>query len=86
VPDIATATAVGAAIHGAVAADLVGDYAEGTARFGARSFTTYSPDAKNAVTYQTLYRNYRELCASQTLRNTMHDLNSMGSGTPSTKS
>ena len=85
VPNIANATAVGAAIHGAVAAEIVSDYAEGTTRFGARSFTPYTPNAKTAAAYQTLYRNYRELCASHAVRSAMHDLNGMGSGTPSTK-
>lgn len=75
VPGIAHATAVGAAVHGAVAAELVGGFAEGTARFGARTFTPYHPRRESAAAYRYLYKNYRELGDSQAVRNAMHDLN-----------
>ncbi|MDQ0391532.1 FGGY-family carbohydrate kinase [Labrys monachus] len=75
VPEIANPTAVGAAIHGAVAAGLVPDYAEGAARFGARRFTPYRPNPGHAPAYRTLYRNYRALCADDTVRRALHDLN-----------
>lgn len=75
VPSIAHATAVGAAVHGAVAAELVSGFAEGTARFGARTFTPYHPRRESAAAYRSLYKNYRQLSDSRTVRNAMHDLN-----------
>jgi len=79
VPSITHATAVGAAVHGAVAAELVSGFAEGTARFGARTFTPYQPRPESAAAYHVLYRTYRELSGSQTVRNAMHDLNGAAS-------
>jgi L-ribulokinase len=75
VPEIANPTAVGAAIHGAVAAGLVAGYSEGAARFGARTFKPYQPRAENAAAYRALYQNYRELCAIGAVRDAMHALN-----------
>lgn len=74
VPTIAHATAVGAAVHGAVAAELVSGFAEGTARFGARTFTPYQPRPENTAAYHVLYCHYRALCNSRTVRDAMHDL------------
>jgi L-ribulokinase len=79
VPQIENATAVGAAIHGAVAGGIVPDYGEGAARFGARDFRCYRPRAETAAVYNALYRNYRALCADETARNAMHELNRIGS-------
>ncbi|MFO1071947.1 MAG: FGGY-family carbohydrate kinase [Geminicoccaceae bacterium] len=53
--DIAHGTAVGAAIHGAVAGGLVADYAEGGRRFGARTSTSYAPDPAASAVYHDLY-------------------------------
>ncbi|CAM5763170.1 ribulokinase [Labrys miyagiensis] len=78
VPQIDNPTAVGAAIHGAVAAGVVAGYPEGSARFGARSFRRYRPDDDAASAYRGLYRNYKALCDSQQLRGVMHDLNRIG--------
>lgn len=74
VPQIANATAVGAAIHGAVAAGLVGTYRDGAARFGAREFQTYRPRPETAEPYRALYAQYRTLCANASLRRVMRDL------------
>jgi L-ribulokinase len=70
VPEIDHATAVGAAIHGAVAAGVVRDYTEGAERFGARRFTTYQPAADAA--HEALYAQYRALVADPVLRAAMH--------------
>ena len=75
VPEIDNPTAVGAAIHGAVAAGVITDYSEGAARFGARSFKTYRPRVENAAIYRKLYGTYQDLCASDAMRNAMHGLN-----------
>ncbi len=75
IPEIANATAVGAAIHGAVAAGLVDGYPEGTARFGARTYRTCTPRKENAPAYRALYETYAMLCNSETLRTAMHTLN-----------
>jgi L-ribulokinase len=82
VPDIENATAVGAAIHGAVAAEAVADYAEGSAKYGARTFTRFDPRPPNVTRYRALHQNYRDLCASQTIRTAMHALNHNGNPSP----
>ncbi|TCL70319.1 FGGY-family carbohydrate kinase [Rhizobium sp. BK251] len=74
VPDIAHSTAVGAAIHGAVAAELVPSFTEGTTRFGARRFDVYLPNPKFAATYDVLYHAYRKLSADETIRHSMQAL------------
>ena len=79
VPDIANATAVGAAIHGAVAGQVVADYAEGAARFGARSFTRVAPRPASALAYRALYRQYRDLAANPALKDAMRELNGIAS-------
>ena len=75
VPVIANATSVGAAIHGAVAAGLVRDYAEGTQRFGARDCTVHEPRPDHVPVYSALFQQYRKLCENAALRKTMHALN-----------
>ncbi|MCX5515360.1 carbohydrate kinase [Kaistia algarum] len=74
VPDILNPTAVGAAIHGAVAAGVVADFPEGSARFGARAYDRFEPDARRAAIYEVLYRQYRDLAASRTVRQTLSQL------------
>lgn len=61
VPNIANPTAVGAAIHGAVAAGVVKDFASGAARFGAKSSLTYTPDAQVFTLYSAIYKQYEAL-------------------------
>ena len=80
VPDIANATGVGAAIHGAVAAGVVAGFGAGAARFGARQFTRYRPRTDLARAYGTLYRIFRQLSANAGLRDAMHALNRFEAG------
>ena len=74
VPLIEEATAVGAAIHGAVAAGSVADYAEGARRYGAREFRRTSPDPARRAACDALYRHYLALSTDETLRATMRAL------------
>lgn len=74
VPTIDHATAVGAAIHGAVAAGIVTGFAHGTEKFGAQQFEQYRPRSDFADTYDALYRAYRDLSADGTVRRSMHAL------------
>jgi L-ribulokinase len=79
VPAIANPTAVGAAIHGAVAAGVVDGYADGARRYGARTSTAFQPNAAATATYDKLYRVYRGL-GEGTLppREAMHRLGQIG--------
>ncbi|WFR98808.1 FGGY-family carbohydrate kinase [Rhizobium tumorigenes] len=77
VPDIANPTAVGAAIHGAVASGLVASYDEGAARFGARSHRQYAPDLAHARVYDTLYQVYKGMSGSESARSAMHVLSDL---------
>ncbi|NEI73604.1 ribulokinase [Rhizobium lusitanum] len=79
VPELENATAVGAAIHGAVAGGVVGSYEEGAVRFGAKSYRHYVPNSRNASTYDTLYGLYREMSQSVRARASMHTLHSLPS-------
>ena len=74
VPVIDEATAVGAAIHGAVAAGTVAGYAEGARRYGAREFRRTCPDPARRTAYDGLYRHYLALSADETLRATVRAL------------
>lgn len=67
VPQIAHATARGAAIHGAVAAGLV-DFAEGARRYGATEVRLVTPDPAAKPAYDRLFHHYRALTADETLR------------------
>ena len=71
VPQIDNATAVGAAIHGAVAGGVVATYAEGAARFGAHSARTYDPDPAATAAYALLYARYRRLAADPVIQDAM---------------
>jgi L-ribulokinase len=72
VPQIDHATAVGAAIHGAVAAGVVGSYAEGAKRYGATSFLKYETERAAAAAYELLYTQYRALSTEASVRRVMH--------------
>lgn len=74
VPEIEHLTAVGAAIHGAVAADVVPDYRAGSQRFGATTARLYRPDPSTAAAYERLAAIYRALGADPALRSHMHAL------------
>lgn len=75
VPDIAHGTAVGAAIHGAVAGGLVADHAEGGRRFGARTSTAYAPDPAASAVYHDLYAGYRALAEDAVVQASLRALN-----------
>jgi L-ribulokinase len=77
VPMIANATAVGSAIHGAVAGRVVQDFAEGTKRFGAKDVLRREPRRENTATYDKLYRTYRALADDVMLRQAMNRLNDL---------
>jgi L-ribulokinase len=74
VPQIQHATAIGAAIHGAVAAGVVADYAAGARRFGARDFAHYVPASASTSLYDELYEQYRALSSDRLIRGCMHVL------------
>ena len=74
VPRLAHATAVGAAIHGAVAAGVCPDFTVAAERFGAREFATYSPQPGAARRLGELYHVYRALASSSDLHAAMHAL------------
>jgi L-ribulokinase len=74
VPGITNATAIGAAIHGAVAAGLVADYDAGAALFGAKSVKRYHADATSVPFYERRYRHYLSLCQDSRLIEVLHDL------------
>ena len=74
VPDIANPTSVGAAIHGAVAAGAVADFAEGARRFGAKAHRIYHPNPAHTAVYDRLYDEYSALSRDATLRGAMHAL------------
>lgn len=74
IPDIQNPTAVGAAIHGVVAAGVVANFDEGSRRFGARKFEYFYPDQASSQAYEPLYRHYRQLMSNSSLHQTMHFL------------
>jgi L-ribulokinase len=79
VPKIRGATAIGAAIHGAVAAGIVPNFTEGSARFGARSFRQIEPNRSSTAVYTALYGEYRGLSNQAKLRESMHVLSGLAS-------
>lgn len=74
VPDIDQATAIAAAIHGAVAGGAVADFAAGAARYGAKNFIRHEPDEADQAGLDALYTTYRSLSALPALRDAMHML------------
>jgi L-ribulokinase len=77
VPLIDHASAVGAAIHGAVAAGTVASYSEGSERFGAREFRIHEPDSAASKAYEQLYGVYRSLAGEAAITSSMHTLNAV---------
>jgi L-ribulokinase len=71
-PQIHHAAAIGAAIHGAVAAGVVPDFASGAKQYGAREFVRFMPSADRARVYDRLFRQYQTLVADQHIRRSMH--------------
>jgi L-ribulokinase len=78
VPQIAHATAVSAAIHGAVAAGMVADYVEGSCRWSAKERLHYKPRPEAIAAYQTLYEQYCKLSQNADVRTSMHEINLLG--------
>jgi L-ribulokinase len=74
VPEIENVTCVGAAIHGAVAAEIVSGFDEATERFGARKFDAYRSDPARARAYQAIYSSYCELSSNAEVRKTLRAL------------
>jgi L-ribulokinase len=72
VPQIAHATAVSAAIHGAVAAGMVADFAEGSRRWSATERLHYRPRPEAIVPY---YEQYCKLSQDAVVRASMHEIN-----------
>ena len=72
VPRLFNATAVGAAIHGAVAGGVCPDFPTAAARFGARASTPYVPNPAAARRLGESYRAYSELSSSADVRAAMH--------------
>lgn len=75
IPQLTHPTAIGAAIHGAVAAGVVADYAEGAQRFGAADYRIVEPTTGVFPIYDEQYRRYREMSDLASVRNLMHSLN-----------
>ena len=74
VPQIENPTAVGAAIHGAVAGGIVGSYADGHQMFGAKSRIGFEPDTGLHALYEDLYEQYSRLVANPEIVRVMHGL------------
>jgi L-ribulokinase len=77
IPELDNPTCVGAAIHGAVAAGLVDDFADGFRRFGASSHHTVAPRMDAHDTYCRIYQQYRAMSSSDSVRKAMHVLRSV---------
>lgn len=80
VPQIANATAVGAAIHGAVACGTASSFAEGAERFGAKAFGRVLPRPDHARAYQAAYEIYRELSRQKSVHAAMRALRELKVG------
>ena len=71
VPLIHHAAAIGAAIHGAVAAGVVPDFSSGAKQYGAREFVRFMPSVDRIPVYDRLFQQYQTLVADQDLRRSM---------------
>ncbi|WP_377299601.1 FGGY-family carbohydrate kinase [Rhizobium sp. SGZ-381] len=77
VPQMDHATAVGAAIHGAVAAGTVSTYAEGANRFGARQIARILPRLPAVELYEAGYGIYQALARQDTVHDALHALRAL---------
>jgi L-ribulokinase len=75
VPNLDNASAMGAAIHAAVASGVVSSFTEGADRFGCRSHRRYEPDRSRTRFYDRLYENYIALSSNELLLETMRKTN-----------
>jgi L-ribulokinase len=76
VPDIENATAIGAAIHGAVAGGIVQDFDAGAQKFGAQTLSSYEPDSSAHRIYSEIFLEYKRLSQDQELHKAIQVLNS----------
>lgn len=76
VPQTENLTAVGGAIHAAVAAGVTAGYAEAVQRYGATTPLTYRPAPEVTHVYDALYQIYKEFGSNPANQSTMHLLNS----------
>lgn len=74
IPQMTHPTAIGAAIHGAVAAGVAADYVEGARRFGATEFRTVEPTTGVFPIYDERFRRYQEMTGNAGVRGVMHAL------------
>lgn len=74
VPEIDHATALGSAIHGAVAAGVVEDFEEGAMRFGCQRFTPFKPNLSISSRYSALYDGYLALSSDEEVIKTMRKI------------
>jgi L-ribulokinase len=74
VPQLPHAAAVGAAIHGAVAAGIVPNFTIGAQRYGAKKYVEYAPNEVFVRTHERLFERYRILSSDDSIRQTMHQL------------
>lgn len=74
VPDVDHATAMGSAIHAAVASGVVSSFTEGADRFGCRTYRSFEPDRSRAAFYDQLYASYVALSSNEQILETMRKL------------
>ena len=74
IPRLTHPTAIGAAIHGAVAAGIVANYSDGAGRFGATDYRVVEPTTGVFPIYDERYRRYREMSDNRSVRDVMHAL------------
>ncbi len=74
VPAIKNPTAVGAAIHGAVAGRVVRDFAHGGERLARSTTERHEPHPAHRDAYDRLYAIYRDVGASRRLRDGLHGI------------
>jgi L-ribulokinase len=67
VPALSKATAIGAAIHGAVASGALPDFASGAARLGAREMMHYHPRAEASRVHDRRFARYEDLGRDPTI-------------------
>lgn len=79
VPEIDNPTAVGAAIHGAVAGQVVADFFEGRRRFGAKQDRLIEPNIRATAQYDRYFDVYSRLSANDALRDALLSLNDLAS-------
>ena len=77
VPRLPYATAVGAAMHGAVAAGVCSDFGVAAALFGPRESAAFRPQLATAARLDRLYRAYRTLASSADVHAAMQALSDL---------